>query len=190
MRPGSGITKSTPGGASQEKRRSHPGLYEPKSSRATGPSRNAELYRLPHLLSWKAEGLSSKWDWWLLIGSFGGTMRERHRSHPKPYNRDPTGRQAPSPMRGPRAVLSVGFAGGRPPVGSGLSWSSRRGSHVVVLDALHWLFQSTSGRIAGRSHGITSLYTRRGTDVKDLLRNFAIIPVSSPSETIATDARR
>ena len=162
MRPGSGVTGGTPEGTSQEKRRSHSGPCVPKSSRATGPSRNAELFRLPHLLSWKAEGLSSKRDWWLLIGFFGGTMRERHRSHPKPYNRDPTGRQAPSPMRGPRAVLSVGFAGVRPPVGSGLSTrSSRRGSHVVVLDALHWLFQSASGRIAGRSHGIFSLYTRR-----------------------------
>jgi len=58
---------------------------------------------------WLEAGDSSvRRDWCLLIGSFGGTMRESHRSHPKPYDRDPTERRAPSPVRRHRAVHSFG----------------------------------------------------------------------------------
>jgi hypothetical protein len=52
------------------------GLLQPKSSRATGPSRNAVSFRLAHLLGWKAGGLSTGWGWSYLSG-LSGERRER-----------------------------------------------------------------------------------------------------------------
>ena len=172
-RPGSGITEWLPGGASQDERRSHPGTYVPKSCRATGPSTQALLFRLAHLLGWKAQGSSAGRDWRLLIGSFGGSMRESHRSHPKPYK--PRSQPSDEPLRqcgsGEPFALFVRFIGGRSPVGSGPSAPAATATPLSGSRP-HTGGDPHSARWPNVSLGIPSLYSWQRWIVKKLLDIF------------------
>ena len=84
MRPGSDKLGGTPGGASRYERRSHPGPFAAEIQPGDGPFQECGVVSTSPPPWLESRGLVDGVGLELLIGSFGGTTRERHRSHPKP----------------------------------------------------------------------------------------------------------
>jgi hypothetical protein len=125
---------------------------------------------LPTSLAGKPRDSPPQWDWRLLIGSFGGTMRESHRSHPKPYNRDPTEWRVPSPVRRHRVVDSFDpnyrrSAAGRVRADGPAAAATPLSNSMVGTGC----FDSRPASWPDLSPEIPSLYTQPRRSVKDLL---------------------
>jgi len=158
-----------PGGASRDERRSHPGPYIPKSSRATDSCRGTR-YRLAHLLGWKAQGLVAAAGLEVTYRVFRGNDARETPEPPETVQPRSNRATSPSPVRRHRVVDSFDpnysrSAAGRvradgPAAAATPLFNSMVGTGCFDSRPASWLDQSPE---------ISSLYTRPRRSVKDLL---------------------